>query len=54
MVVVQSEQEWWQDRENALWNAVVVGQRGYVSVDDQVDALMGVGPEDRVSTFTPV
>ncbi len=40
-------QEWWREWQFAIWNAVLGGKKGWVTVEDWIEAKMGVREKDR-------
>lgn len=43
----QVAQEWWREWQFATWNAVLGGKRGWVTVEDWIEARMGVREKER-------
>lgn len=40
-------QEWWREWQFAIWNAVLGGKKGWVTVEDWIEAKMGVREKER-------
>lgn len=40
-------QEWWSEWQGAIWNAVLAGRQGWVTVEDWLEASMGVRQKDK-------
>jgi len=40
-------QEWWSEWQGAIWNAVLGGRQGWVTVEDWLEASMGVRGKDK-------
>lgn len=40
-------QEWWREWQFAVWNAVLGGKQGWVTVEDWIEAKMGVRVKER-------
>jgi hypothetical protein len=40
-------QAWWREWHVAAWNGVMSGRKGWVTVDDWIEAKMGVREKDR-------
>ena len=40
-------QAWWREWHFAIWNAVLAGKKGWVTVEDWIEAKMGVREKER-------
>ena len=40
-------QAWWREWHFAIWNAVLSGKKGWVTVEDWIEAKMGVREKER-------
>ncbi|KEF59902.1 uncharacterized protein A1O9_04750 [Exophiala aquamarina CBS 119918] len=40
-------QEWWSEWQGAIWNAVLAGRHGWITVEDWLEASMGVRQKDK-------
>ncbi|KAK5062617.1 hypothetical protein LTR84_004690 [Exophiala bonariae] len=40
-------QEWWKEWQGAIWNAVLAGRKGWVTVEDYVEARMGIREKEK-------
>lgn len=40
-------QEWWREWQAAIWNAVLSRKQGWVTIEDWIEARMGVREKDR-------
>lgn len=40
-------QEWWKEWQGAIWNAVLAGRQGWVTVEDYMEARMGIREKEK-------
>lgn len=40
-------QEWWKEWQGAIWNAVLAGRQGWVTVEDYIEARMGIREKEK-------
>jgi hypothetical protein len=40
-------QEWWNEWQGAIWNTVLSGRQGWVTVEDWIEARMGIRQKDK-------
>ena len=40
-------QDWWNEWQGAIWNSILAGRHGWVTVEDWLEAKMGIRQKDK-------